>query len=107
MHLTKRNLILVFLLAICTFGIYPIYWIVVTKRELNKLGAHIPTAWLFIIPLLNIYFLYRFAEGFATIVLKNRSQKVAYFLLILLLFPIGMVIYQDQMNKAVSHPTTY
>lgn len=32
----KRNLIAVFLLAIFTFGIYPIVWLVKTRREINE-----------------------------------------------------------------------
>lgn len=40
---TKRSLIKIYLLGIVTLGIYFIYWMVMTKRELNELGAEIPT----------------------------------------------------------------
>jgi len=99
MKVTKRNLWHMGLFLLLTLGIYAIYWLVVTKIELNRLGAKIPTAWLIIIPFANIYFFYKFAEGFSATVLKNKSQAVAYFLLLLLLFPIGELVYQHQINQ--------
>ncbi|MEX0940218.1 MAG: DUF4234 domain-containing protein [Candidatus Babeliales bacterium] len=97
--MTSRNLWQMIILILITLGIYPIYWLVATKIELNKLGAQIPTAWLLIIPFVNLYFLYKFAEAFAIYVLKDKTQIAAYFLLITLLWPIGEIIYQDQINK--------
>lgn len=46
----NRNIFLVYLFSIITFGIYSIYWLVSTKNEMNSLGAKIPTALLLIIP---------------------------------------------------------
>ncbi len=99
MELTKRDIVGMVILLLITFGIYLIYWTVVTKNELNKLGAQIPTAWLFIIPFANFYFLYKFAQGFTTIVFKDDSQTIAYFLLFIFLMPIAPIFYQIQMNK--------
>ena len=53
----KRGLVEVVLLCLFTFGIYQLYWNVVTKRELNKAGAQIPNAFLMIIPLVHFYYL--------------------------------------------------
>jgi hypothetical protein len=50
----NRNVVAVVLLPFVTFGIYSIYWEVVTKNELNAQGAQIPTAWLLIVPFVNI-----------------------------------------------------
>lgn len=86
-------------LILITFGMYTIYWLVVTKLELNKAGAQIPSAWLFIIPFVNIYFLYKFAEGFCQIVLKNKEYAISYFILILLTYPIAELIYQNKINE--------
>lgn len=98
MNLITRNLIVMGLLLVCTLGIYELYWIVKTKLELNKAGAHIPTAWLIIIPLINIYFLYKFAEGFCQVVLHDKTRTVTYFILIFLLPFIGALIYQSDIN---------
>ncbi len=99
MNITKRDITKMILLLIVTLGLYLIYWAFVTTKELNQLGARIPTALLFIIPFANFYFMYKFAAAFAQIVVKDEKQTVAYFLLLALLMPIGAVIYQVQMNK--------
>ncbi len=51
----NRSPIAVFLLPMFTFGIYGLVWLVKTKNEMNSLGAKIPTAWLLIIPFVNLY----------------------------------------------------
>jgi hypothetical protein len=49
----NRSPITVFLLSIITLGIYDIYWLLVTKNELNKrTKQHVPTIWLLIFPLI-------------------------------------------------------
>jgi uncharacterized membrane protein (GlpM family) len=68
MKITQRSPVAVIILTIVTFGICGLYWIVSTKREINGLGASIPTSWLLIIPIANLYYLYKFAEGFSTYV---------------------------------------
>ncbi len=48
----NRSPLTVFFLSLLTFGIYDIYWLVVTKNELNKrTKQHVPTIWLLIFPL--------------------------------------------------------
>lgn len=99
MKFTQRDLITIFIYTILTLGFYLIYWTVVTKDEFNKNGAHIPTAWLIIIPFANLYFCYKLAQAFAVQVLNNKSLTLPYFLLIPFLNPIGVLIYQAHMNK--------
>lgn len=99
MNFTQRALWKMVVLMIITCGFYLLYWLVVTKQELNASGAQIPTAFLIIIPFANIYFLYTFAKAFCTLVLKNSQLTVAYFLLIALLPPIGALIYQSHINE--------
>ncbi len=49
----KRNPVGVFFLSLITFGIYDIYWLVVTKKVLNqKTDTKIPTIWLMFGPAL-------------------------------------------------------
>lgn len=95
-----RDLIIMVFLLICTLGFYFLYWSVVTKRELCERGADIPTAWLLIIPFANFYFWYKYAQGFAKHVLyADENSAIGYFLLMVLLPPVGMLIYQSEFNK--------
>ena len=101
MQFTKRDPIVMAILILITFGIYTLYWFVKTKRELNNAGAEIPTAWLLIIPFANIYWIYQFAYAFSKFVLKrNDKDTIVYFVLLVLLEPIGQIICQVKMNKA-------
>ncbi|MEI9914335.1 MAG: DUF4234 domain-containing protein [Candidatus Saccharibacteria bacterium] len=55
----QRNPLAVFALSIVTLGIYDIYWLVVTKNELNqKTRQHVPSIWLLIAPSLVLIFGY-------------------------------------------------
>ena len=99
--MTKRNAFMVFLLPIITLGIYSIYWHVVTKNEMNRAGASIPTAWLMIIPLVNIWWLWKFSEGIAITTNEEMTGPVA-FLLLLILESIGAAIIQTSLNKVTN-----
>ena len=94
----ERNIVSVYLFTIITFGIYGIYWEVQTKEELNKLGADIPTAWLLIVPIANIYWLYKYAEGFSKHVKKDNNE-VLWFILFWLVSIIMPAIVQSELNK--------
>lgn len=96
--MTKRNPFLVFLLPLITCGIYAIVWYVTTKGEMNKRGATIPTAWLLIIPFVNLYWLWCFAKGVEKTT-NGGMSGVATFFLCWLLGPIGMAIAQSSLNK--------
>ena len=96
-----RNPIMVILLSIITLGIYFIVWLVTTKDRMNTKGAQIPTAWLLIIPLVNIYWLWKFSEGIE-LVTKKGMQTVIAFLLLWLLDIIGAAIIQNELNKVAT-----
>jgi Domain of unknown function (DUF4234) len=98
MKITQRSPVAVIVLTIVTFGIYGLYWIVTTKREINGLGASIPTSWLLIVPIANLYYLYKFAEGFSTYV-KKDNNAILWFLLWLVVAPVAMIIIQIELNK--------
>ncbi len=93
-----RNPIMVILLSIITLGIYYIYWLVTTKIQMNTKGAQIPTAWLLIIPLVNIYWLWKFSEG-VELVTNKGMQAVIAFILLWILDLIGPGIVQNELNK--------
>ena len=94
----NRSPIAVALLTLITFGIYGIYWFVVTKNEMNEKGSAIPTAWLIIIPFVNIWWMYKYSEG-ADQVTNGKMSTVLAFVLLFFLGFIGMAIIQDSFNK--------
>ncbi|MFP4567489.1 MAG: DUF4234 domain-containing protein [Candidatus Woesearchaeota archaeon] len=94
----KRNILLVYLYTFITFGIYGIYWYVSTKTEMNGLGANIPTAWLLIIPFVNIYWLYKYSEAFSKFV-KKDDNTVLWFVLFLFISIITPGIVQSELNN--------
>lgn len=97
----KRSPIAVVLLSFVTFGIYAIYWQVKTKGEMNALGAEIPTAWLIIVPLVNIWWLWKYSEGVEKVT-GGKLSGVLAFILLWVLGPIGAAIVQDSFNNNVS-----
>jgi hypothetical protein len=94
---TKRSLLKIYVLGIITFGIYFIYWLVKTKDELNEMGAQIPTAWLIIIPIANIYWIYKYAEGFTKV--TNKESTILWFLLFFFIGIAMPAIVQSELNK--------
>ena len=94
----RRNPLAVFFLSIITFGIYGIVWYVKTKNEMNRLGAKIPTAWLIIIPLVSIYWMWKYSEGVGQVTKGEMSAPIAFILLFALGY-IGMAIIQLDFNK--------
>lgn len=94
----NRSPVAVLLLPFITFGIYSIYWVVSTKIEMNKLGAKIPTAWLIVIPFVNIWWYWKYSEGVEQITNSKMTNILAFILLYLLGF-IGQAIVQDSFNK--------
>jgi hypothetical protein len=96
-----RNPIMVIVLSIITFGIYSLVWFVTTKDQMNAKGAQIPTAWLLIIPFVNIWWYWKFSEGVELVTNKGMGTGVA-FLLIYLLGTIGVAIIQNELNKVAT-----
>ncbi len=94
----KRNIFLVYLYMIITFGIYQIYWLVSTKEELNTLGAKIPTAWLIIIPVANLYWYYKYCEAFGALV-KKDNNTILWFLLWIFVGFVMPGIVQSGLNE--------
>ncbi len=93
-----RNVFLVYIFGIITLGIYFIYWMVSTKNELNSLGGEIPTAWLLIIPIANLYWIYKYCEAFAEKV-KKDNNTLLWFVLYILIGIIIPAIVQVELNK--------
>lgn len=94
----NRSPLAVVLLTIVTFGIYGIYWEVSTKVEMVAKGADIPTAWLIIIPIANLYWVYKYCMGVEK-VSNGKMSGVMALVLMLVLGVVGMAIIQDTFNK--------
>lgn len=99
----KRNPATVFILALVTLGIYGIYWQVKTKGELVRQGADIPTAWLIIVPVANLYWIWKYALGVEQ-VSGGKITAVLTLILLLLLSVVGMAILQSEYNKLGASP---
>ncbi|MFC1978579.1 DUF4234 domain-containing protein [Chloroflexota bacterium] len=100
-----RDPVMVAVLSVVTIGIYVIVWYVKTKNEMNAMGANIPTAWLIIIPFINLYWLWKYCEGLETVTNK-RLTGGTYFLIMFLAGYLGFVasivvvsITQNSLNK--------
>ncbi|MBQ2623458.1 DUF4234 domain-containing protein [Candidatus Saccharibacteria bacterium] len=100
----NRNIVAVYLLTIFTLGIYSIYWQVKTKEEIKSLGADIPTAWLLIVPIANIYWLYKYAEGYSSYV-KKDNNGILWFIVFWLIPIIMPAIVQSDLNKFAGKET--
>ena len=96
--MTNRNPLVVVLLTFITLGIYGLVWYVKTGREMRSKGASIPTAWIILIPLVGLYWQWKWSEGVGIVTGDKLSGPVA-FLLTLCLGPIGMAVIQSQFNK--------
>ena len=99
----QRSPAAVFFLSLITFGIYAWVWEVKTKGELNRLGADIPTAWLIIVPLANLYWIWKYCEGVEK-VSGGRISAVLALILMLLLSIVGLAIMQSEFNKLSLQP---
>src|SRR4051794_30605705 len=97
----KRNPLAVLGLSIITLGIYAIVWYVKTKGEMNNNGASIPTAWLLIIPFVNIYWIWKYAEGVG-VVSRGQFSNVVAFVLLLLVSIVGIPLIQAEFNKVAA-----
>ena len=99
----KRSPITVLLLSLVTFGIYSIIWQVQTTREMRKYGADIPNCILMIIPIANIYFLWKYCEGVEK-VSSGKYTAILMFLLFWLTGIIGIFLAQTAFNEVNAAP---
>lgn len=85
-------------LSIITFGIYGLVWQVKVKGEMNNMGADIPTAWWLIVPIGNVWWLWKYSEG-AEQVTKGKYSAAVAFVLLFLTSIVGQAILQVEFNK--------
>ena len=99
-YMPKRAVWKVVLLWCFTGAIYPIYWLVQTKDEMNRqLGDDIPTGWLLIVPIAQFYWLWRWSGGIHKMTRGKLQQPVAF--LLCFLSVLGAAIIQNAFNEAI------
>jgi hypothetical protein len=87
----------VFVLGILTGGIYQLYWAVQTKSNINRLGGTIPTAWWLIVPIANIWWLWRYSEEVEKVTKGDVGKVFAFIMLII--STIGIAVLQSKYNN--------
>jgi hypothetical protein len=97
---TKRSVAAVVVLSLFTCGIYLLVWLVKTKREMVRAGADIPTTWLLLVPIANIWQIWKWCGGVEHVTRGRLTQPVA-FLIRVFLHVIGVAIIQAELNKAI------
>ncbi|MFP3256323.1 MAG: DUF4234 domain-containing protein [Candidatus Nanopusillus acidilobi] len=93
----ERNILLIYILGFVTFGIYIFYWLYETKKELEELGADIPSFILYFIPIVNIYWLYKYTKGWTYV--TKKDDVVLYFLLFYFLGIVMPYLVQKSLNQ--------
>ncbi|MBD3312956.1 DUF4234 domain-containing protein [Candidatus Woesearchaeota archaeon] len=99
----KRNPILVLIFSLITFGIYFLYWLVKTTKELRGNTPAAPNPWiiiLFLIPFVNLiaglYYYWKYSKAINEI---TGFNAILLFVLWILFFPAAQIISQMQLNK--------
>jgi hypothetical protein len=93
------------LLPVITLGIYTLVWNVKTKNEMNAtISSRIPTAWLLIVPIANIFWLVAYARGSREF--TGTGSTAGTFWLLAILGTIGEAILQARFNRAIAGAST-
>ena len=95
--MTQRNPWSVFLLSIICF-IYYLVWVFKTTSELKERGADIPSPILFLIPIANIFFLIKYAQGIEKVT-NGEIPAAIPFVLLFFSGAAGAAALQVKFNK--------
>ena len=102
----NRNVALVIIFSIITFGIYAIYWLVKTTLELKELGStDAPNPWLLLATLIpivgifvGIYYIYKYSTALEGIS-NGATNKWLILILWIVIYPVAQVLIQIELNK--------
>ena len=94
--MTQKNPVVVLVLTFVTLGIYGIIWLARTRGEMVARGAQIPTTWLIIIPIVNLFYYWKWSKGVEHVA---GASGPLMFILWLLLSPVAIIYAQVQFNK--------
>jgi len=86
-----------FLLTLCTFGLYLFFWALDTKRALNKAGGNVPNGVLMVLPVLNLYFWYKYAQAYVSTIKRSVCDQdvLFYFLMPMLTASVIGLLFQN------------
>ena len=93
-------------LQFLTLGVYGVVYYVKSKRDMNALGADIPTSWLLLVPFANIYYLYKYAEGYTKISGGGSAIGLTIAQFIPLVYFVVPYLVQSELNKHVTEAPT-
>ena len=97
----ERDPMMVLVFTFLTCGLYMLYWLFETSKELTELGAELPTIWFIFIPIVNYYYLYKYIEEWHRIV-KFKDQELMMVIILGIVFsPIVVYWVQIELNKLV------
>ena len=99
----EKSPITVLLLMFVTVGIYGLVWLYQCTEEMKSRGADIPSFFFILIPILNLYFIWKFYGGVEHVT-KGEVSAVTVFILSLL-GPLGLVSFwmvQSGFNKVAA-----
>ena len=94
MRMKHRSLLGITALEVITFGLYSIYGFFITKTEMNTLNGQsdrVPFFLWFFIPVINIWWFYRFCKAMHITTKRQLGVWVAFFAPIVLYF-VGLFI---------------
>ena len=97
--MTHRSPLTVFLLALVTFGLYYVYWMWTTTTEMNDRGADVPHPLLAFVPIVNLWWMWRWCGGVEQVTGGDWGQG-ASFVLSLFLPGIGAAVLQSAFNQS-------
>ena len=97
-YLKRRPVLMVFLVGLATAWLYLLWWFYATKEEANEGGADIPSFLWALVPIVNFWWLWRFARGMET-VSRSRLSAVVVFALIFLGGLFGILVVQHELNQ--------
>ncbi|NPE07362.1 MAG: DUF4234 domain-containing protein [Asgard group archaeon] len=95
----ERDPMMTIVFMIISCGLYMLYWLYETSKELTELGAELPTIWFIFIPGVNIYYIYKYTEEWHRIVKYKEQEAMIVFLLCFVYY--GYFIIQTELNKLV------
>lgn len=107
MRIKHRSLIMVFLLNCITLTLYQIYWFFITKTEMNVVNSSenkVPFFLWFFIPIINIWWFYRFCKAMSVVTKGSLNKWLAFFAPVIISVMVGIIF--SLTNTAFAFTTT-
>lgn len=94
MRIKHRSLIGLFLLNCITLTLYQIYWFFITKTEMNVVNSQqnkVPFFLWFFVPIVNIWWLYRYCKALEAVTKGAISKWIAFLAFFVIIFAVGAI----------------